>query len=105
MRVFQKQIPNVGLVAYKERLVLGNVRLHCTGKKSEIKTLGVVVDDQLLWKNHVDATIAKVSKGIGMLRRMKPYVPKFTLMHVYNALILPHFDYSVALSGIHAVII
>jgi hypothetical protein len=25
---------------------------------SEIKTLGVVVDDQLLWKNHVDATIA-----------------------------------------------
>ncbi|CAB4037392.1 Hypothetical predicted protein, partial [Paramuricea clavata] len=31
---------------------------------SEIKTLGVVVDDQLLWKNHVDATIAKVSKGI-----------------------------------------
>ena len=60
---------------------------------SEIKTLGVVVDDQLLWKNHVDATIAKVSKGIGMLRRMKPYVSKFTLMHVYNALILPHFDY------------
>ena len=60
---------------------------------SEIKTLGVVVDDQLLWKNHVDATIAKVSKGIGMLRRMKPYVPKFTLMHVYNALIMPHFDY------------
>ena len=52
-----------------------------------------MVDDQLLWKNHVDATIAKVSKGIGMLRRMKPYVPKFTLMHVYNALILPHFDY------------
>ena len=50
MRMFQKQIPNIGLVAYKERLVLGNVRLHCTGKKSEIKTLGVVVDDQLLWK-------------------------------------------------------
>ena len=50
---------------------------------SEIKTLGVVVDDQLLWKNHVDVTIAKVSKGIGMLRR---------IMHVYNALILPHFD-------------
>ena len=60
---------------------------------TEIKTLGVVVDDQLLWKNHVGATIAKVSKGIGMLRRMKPYVPIFTLMHVYNALILHHFDY------------
>ena len=62
-------------------------------KVSEIKTLGIVIDDQLLWKNHVDTTIAKVPKGIGMLRQMKPYVPKFTLMHVYNALILPHFDY------------
>ena len=52
------------------------------------------MDDQLLWKNHVlDTTIAKVSKGIGMLRRMKPYVPKYTLMHVYNTLIMPYFDY------------
>ena len=28
-----------------------------------------------------------------MLRRMKPYVPKFALILVYNAIILPHFDY------------
>ena len=41
----------------------------------------------------VDTTIAKVSKGIGMMRRMKSYVPKYTLMHVYNALIMPYFDY------------
>ena len=41
-----------------------------------------MVDDQLLWR-----------KGIGMMRRMKPYVPKYTLMHVYNALIMPYFDY------------
>ena len=62
-------------------------------KVSETKTLGIVVDDQLLWKNQLQTTIAKVSKGIGMLRRMKPYVPKYTLMHVYNALIMPYFDY------------
>ena len=43
---------------------------------SETKTLRIVVDDQLLWKNHVNATIAKVLKGIGMLREIKPYVPK-----------------------------
>ena len=41
----------------------------------------------------MDTTIAKVSKGIGMIRRMKSYVPKYTLMHVYNALIMPYFDY------------
>ena len=59
------------------------IRLDDTevNRVSEIKTLGVVVDDQLLWKNYVDATISKVSKGIGMLRRIKPYVPKFTLIN------------------------
>ena len=27
------------------------------------------------------------------MRRIKPYVPKYTLMHVYSALIMPYFDY------------
>ena len=57
------------------------------------KTLGIIVDDQLLWKSHINSSVSKISKGIGMLRRMKPYVPKFELIHVYNAIILPHFDY------------
>ena len=77
-------------IQIEPKIKLGNTEVN---KVIETKTLGIVVDDQLLWKNHVDATIAKVSKGIGMLRRMKPYVPKYTLMHVYNALIMPYFDY------------
>ena len=73
------------------KITLGDTEVN---RVSEKKTLGIVVDDQLLWRNHVvDTTIAKVSKGIGMMRRMKSYVPKYTLMHVYNALIMPYFDY------------
>ena len=62
------------------KITLGDTEVN---RVSEKKTLGIVVDDQLFWKNHVDTTIAKVSKGIGMIRRMKSYVPKYTLMHVY----------------------
>lgn len=57
------------------------------------KTLGVVVDEQLSWKKQIDNVVTKVSKGIGMMRRMKKFVPKSTLVRVYNAIILPHFDY------------
>lgn len=61
---------------------------------NERKTLGIVVDDQLMWKNHISATILKASKGIGMIRRMKAYMSvTCTLIHVYNAIILSHFDY------------
>ena len=47
------------------------------------KTLGVLIDEHL----------KKVSRGIGMLRRMRKVVPKTTLIKVYNAIILSHFDY------------
>lgn len=60
---------------------------------SETKTLGVIVDEQLKWKSHIGTVVTKVSKGIGMIRRMKDFVPQNTLISVYNAIVLPHFDY------------
>ena len=57
------------------------------------KTLGVIIDEHLTWKNQVDSIRKKVSKGIAMLRRMKEYVSISTLIKVYNAIILSHFDY------------
>ena len=60
----------------------------------QAKTLGIVIDEKLLWKNQIDEILTtKVSRGIGMLRRMKAYVPQETLRTVYSALIMPHFDY------------
>ena len=47
------------------KITLGNIEVN---RVSEKKPLGIVVDDRLLWRNHVDTTIAKVSKGIGMMR-------------------------------------
>ena len=41
----------------------------------------------------IGTTVSKVSKGIGMHRRiMKSCVPTSTLIKVYNATILPNFD-------------
>ena len=35
----------------------------------------------------------KVAAGIGMMKRIKSYVPAYTLQTIYNALIQPYFDY------------
>ena len=58
------------------------------------KSLGIIIDEQLLWKNQIEAISGKVSKGIGMLRRLKNCVPQTTLIKVYNALVLQYFEYS-----------
>ena len=59
----------------------------------ETETLVVIVDDQLKWKSHLNNIVSKVSEGIGMIKRMKAFVPQETLVSVYNAVVLPYFDY------------
>ena len=57
------------------------------------KSLGVVIDQYLLWDNHLDEICKKVSSGIGAIRKLKPYVTRETLVSVYCALVQPYFDY------------
>jgi predicted dinucleotide-binding enzyme len=61
------------------------------GRKS--KTLGVIIDEHLLWNHQIQNTVTKASKGIGLMRRIKQFVPKSTLVKIYNAIVLSHFDY------------
>ena len=42
-----------------------------------------------------------VGTGVGILRRIKPYVPANILKSIYNALIQPYFDYCSPLWGVY----
>ena len=58
----------------------------------QTKSLGVIIDDKLNWKENILSICKKTSEGIGMLRFCKSFVSQDTLKMIYNALILPHFD-------------
>ena len=57
------------------------------------KSLGVTIDAHLTWCRHVEEISRKVSSAIGALERVRPFFPKETAIQIYNALILPNFDY------------
>ena len=57
------------------------------------KSLGIIIGDKLNWKENIHSICKKTSKGIGMLRFCKSFVSRNTLKMIYNALILPQFDY------------
>ena len=57
------------------------------------KSLGLTIDEQLSWSKHVDEMSKKVSSAIGALKRVRPFIPTDVAAQIYNALILPHFDY------------
>ena len=57
------------------------------------KSVGLTIDDRLSWSNHVDEICRKVSSAIGALKRIRHFISANTALQIYNALILPHFDY------------
>ena len=57
------------------------------------KSLGLTIDAQLSWSKHVDEICKKASSAIGALKRVRPFISTDVAVQIYNALILPHFDY------------
>lgn len=70
-------------------IMVGNERIT---RSRVVKCLGVLIDEGLLWQEHIAEIKRKVSLGLSHLRRLRwlPFKLKCTL---YHALLLPHFDY------------
>ena len=66
---------------------------------SSTKTLGVIVDERITWREQlIDQVPKKASKEIGLFRRSKHLVNGNTLKVIYDAVVLPHFDYCALVS-------
>ena len=59
----------------------------------DTKYLGVKVDQQLKWSSQLASLTSKISRGIGILRYSKRYVPASTVKQMYKSLVEPHFRY------------
>ena len=66
---------------------------------SSTKFLGVIIDENLTWKNHVDAISKTISRNIGVLTKRKQFVPENILYSLYCTLILPYINYGVLIWG------
>ncbi len=57
------------------------------------KYLGMFIDSNLKWDDHINKFILKISAKIGILRTLWKIVPIHTLKQLYTAIIQPHFDH------------
>ena len=60
--------------------------------KNFVKYLGILIDFDLSWKNHIDLICQKLSKTLGMLARLRHSIPLTRLLKIYQALITPCLD-------------
>ena len=68
-------------------------------QKRFVKYLGILIDNNLSWKYHIDYISSKVSKGIGMIARLRNLIPLATLLNIYHSLIEPYISYGLIAWG------
>ena len=65
-----------------------------------IKYLGILIDSRLTFRQHIDELAKKVSRGIGMLYKLRPFVTTKILTSVYYAIIYPFLLYGITVWGV-----
>ena len=64
-----------------------------------IKFLGVFFDEKLKWNVHVNHVVSKISRGLGVLGRVRNIVPFDVLRTLYYTLIYPYLVYCCIIWG------
>ena len=59
----------------------------------ETKFLGVIIDNKLTWKSHIQNTVKKISKGVGIIIKARHYLNKNALITLYHSFIFQYMTY------------
>ena len=70
-----------------------NVDNNPINQVTKTKFLGVVIDDQLRWCDHIDHVCTKVRKSLGIIKRASKILNADTLKSLYYTMIFPYLNY------------
>ena len=65
-------------------IILENTKVD---RVTKTKFMGVIIDENLTWKNHIDGITKTISRNIGMINKLKFFVPERILRTLYCTLL------------------
>ena len=68
---------------------------------SATKFLDVSIDENFSWNTHIETVCKKISSALGFIKRIRDFVPFYTLLNIFNGLVKPQltrFDYCMQFS-------
>ena len=88
---------------FPQRKINLNLDLKINGtsisRTKEFDFLGLLINETLNWNSHMNKIGHKLSKTIGIFKRLHKLLPICTLLLMYNSLFLPHLNYSILAWG------
>ena len=71
---------------------------------STMKFLGVILDNNLSFRQHCSSVISALSRSLGVMRRIAPYISKKAIISLYYSLIYSKLTYAVVAWGNSSVV-
>ena len=68
-------------------------------KVSDIKFLGIYIDDKLNFNAHVKQLLSKLSRAVGLMKRMSQILPDKVMLNLYYSLFYSHLTYGITAWG------
>ena len=94
---------NYIIIGHPKKTCQNSFNLHINNNPltpcTNAKLLGIIIDDQLCWKNHVEFLLRKTAPKLGLLRRLRFNLPSDLLQNLYMAIIQPFIDYCISVWG------
>ena len=72
-----------------------NLRINNDAIQSvnDFNFLGLHINSKLNWDTHTNVVCKRISRAVGVIKKLQLVFPKTILLTIYNALILPHINY------------
>ena len=62
-------------------------------RANQQRHLGIILDEKINFKSHIDKVLTKASKGIAVIKRLRNSLLRKSLITIYQSIIRPHLDY------------
>ena len=84
---------------YRQRVITENdipclmINNTLIERVTEFNFLGLTVNEYMNWNSHVKKIANKISRTLGIMNRLKQYLPISAMKLMYDSLILSHFQF------------
>ena len=83
--------------SYRNKIFLPPIRLgtETIAQTERTKFLGITLDSSLSFKMHINEISSKLSRSVGILYKLKSFLPEEILKNLYYSLVHPYINYNI----------